>query len=67
MSPEHLIAKRKGAHPDHGEKDGDGAEDGVYWCGARGLLRDVEAIDGHIQGGDNPAPTLLSLGFVCHG
>ena len=62
----YLIASGKGAHPDHGEKESDGAEDGVYWCGARGLLGDVQAIDGHVQCGDSLA-ALLSLWFVCHG
>jgi hypothetical protein len=62
-----LIVKGKGAHPNHSEGDGHGSKDRVYWCGARGLLRDVQAVDGHIQCGDNTAPTLLPLGFVCHG
>ena len=56
----------KGVYPDHGEQECYGAEDGVYWCGARGFLHDVQAIDGHIQCGDSFA-ALLSLGLVCHG
>ena len=64
---EYLIVKGKGAHSDYGEENGHGAKDGVYWCGARGLLRDAQAIDGRIQCGDNPTPILLSLGVVGHG
>jgi hypothetical protein len=64
---EYLIVQRKGAHPDHGEKDGHGSKDRVQRRSARGLLRGIEAIDGHIQCGENPGPTLLSLGVVGHG
>ena len=67
MSLERLIAKEKGAHPDHGKKGGDRAEDRVYWRGTRGVLREVQDIDGRIQGGDNLPPTLSLLGIVCHG
>ena len=56
-----------GAHSDHGEKCGNRAKDRVYWCGTRGVLGEVQDIDGGIQGGDNLAQALPSLGAVCHG
>ena len=67
MSLEHLIARGKGAHPDHGEKAGNRAEDRVCWSVARGVLGEGQGIDGHIQGRDSPAAALPPLGVVCHG
>ena len=58
MSLKHLIAEEEGAYPDHCQKGGDGSKDGVYWGGVRGLLRDIEAIDGHIQCRNGPVPAL---------
>ena len=67
MSLGRLIAKEKGAHPNHGEKGDDRAKDRVYRCGTRGVLCEVQDIDGGIQDGDNIALALPSLGVVCHG
>ena len=55
------VAEGRGAHPDHGEKEGHRTEDRVYWCGACSLFGDVQAIDGHIQRGDDLALALLLL------
>ena len=63
----HLIAEEKGAHPDHGEKGGNGAKDRVYRCGTRDLHREVQVINGRIQGGDNPALVIPLLEVVYHG
>ena len=61
------IAGEERTHPDHGEKDGDGTEGGLRWGDARDLLREIEAIDCHVQCGENPVLALRSLVFVSHG
>ena len=40
---------RKETHSDGGEQNGGRAERGLCWRDARGLLREVEGIDGYIQ------------------
>ena len=66
MNLESLIAERNETHPDHGEKDGDGAKGGLRWCDARNLLREIEAIDCHVQCEENPVLVLRLLEFVGH-
>ena len=52
---------RRGRNPDHCEKNADGAKDGLGWWEARGLLRDIQGFDGHIQCGEDAVPRLRSL------
>jgi len=58
--------EEKETYPDCGEKDADGAKNGGGWCDARELLCEIEAVDGHIQRGENTVPPFWSLGIVCH-
>ena len=67
MNLECLTAEEDGAYPDHGEKGGDGAKGGSCWCDVHDILREIKAVDGHIQYGENPFLPLRLLGFVCHG
>lgn len=64
----HLIAEEKGTHPDHNKDDCDGAEVGFCWCGTGGLLRKIQAIDGHVEEEKNAVslPQLLRPGSFCH-
>ena len=59
----YLIAEEKETYPGRGEKDGDGAKTDLC-CVVRGLLRDIEAIDGHIQRGENTVPPLRPPAMV---
>ena len=67
MSSVNLIAEEKGAYPDCGEKDGDGAKNSWGWCHAQSLPPDIHHIDGYIQREENTVLILWLLGLVCHG
>ena len=67
MNLECLVAEEERTHPDHGEQDGDGAKGGLRWCDVRDILREIKAVDGHVQRGENPGLVLWLLGFVGHG
>jgi len=56
----------RGTYPDHGEKDADRAEDSCGGCNARDLLRKIQPIDGHVEGGENTVTPLWSLEFFSH-
>ena len=66
MNLEHLIAE-EGTHSDHGEKDYDGAKDGLCWGDAHDFLREIETIDSYVQCGENLILALGLFGFVGHG
>ena len=61
------MAEEKEAYSDHSEKDGDGSKGSFGWCYARELLRETQAVGGHIQRGESIVPPLRSLGFFFHG
>ena len=63
----HFVAKEEGTYPDHGENDGDGAKNSLGGWDTRDLLGEIQAIDGHVQRGEDTIPPLRLLGFVCHG
>ena len=67
MSSRPLITGEKRAYPNHCEENDDGAKGGLYWGDARDLLDEIEAIDGQVQCGEYPVPTLRLLQFVGHG
>ena len=67
MSLERLIAQEGGVYPDHGGRDRYRSKDRVYWCGARGLLHNIEDTDGRVQRRDGLTLALWWLGVVCHG
>ena len=48
MNSKHLIAEEEEAYLDHSEKDADGCKDGLGWCDARDLLREIHDIDGRV-------------------
>ena len=54
-------------YPDHRQEGADGAKRGLSWWDARNILRKIQGIDGHIQGGENTVPPLRSLGSRIHG
>ena len=64
-----LTTEEKETHPDHEEKDRDGAKDDVYKCGTGDLLREIQTLDGRVQGGKNTVSLvrLMGLGLVCRG
>jgi len=67
VNPGHPIAAEEETYLDHGEKDADGVKNGLGWCDARGLLREIQPIDGHIQRGEGVVPPLRSFGLFRHG
>jgi len=66
VSLEHLITGEE-THLDHCEQDVDGAKNGLGWRDTRDLLREIDAIDGRVQQGDNVLPLLWWLGRGGHG
>ena len=46
-SLKHLFAEVE-THPNHREQDIDGDKNGLCWCDAREILREVDGFDGHI-------------------
>ena len=63
MKLEYLVTKE--THPDH-DKDYNGPKDSLCWSEAWDLLHKVEAINSHIQRGEDPILPLWPLGLVCH-
>jgi len=61
------AAEKKETYPDHHEEDTDGTKNNLGWGEACDLLREIQAIDGHIQRRDGPVPPLRSLGLGLHG
>ena len=53
MNLEYLIAEDEWTHPDYCEKVCDGTKDGLWWSDAHDPLREIEAIDCHVQCGEN--------------
>ena len=43
------LSSRGETYPDHCEEDTDGAKNGLGWCDARGLLCEIQSLDGYIQ------------------
>ena len=43
----------KETHSNRSEQNAGGGERGLYWYDARGLLREIEGIDGYIQRGES--------------
>ena len=39
----------KEIHPDHGEDDAEGGENGLGWRDAAEFLRKIRGLDGHIE------------------
>jgi hypothetical protein len=61
-----LIRMDKGEiHSDHNENSTDGTKNGLGWCRARDLLREIHGLDGHIQQRESTVPS--SLGIFIHG
>jgi len=48
MSLDCLIAEEE-AYLDHCEEDTSGTKNSLGWCDTRDLLREIQAVDGHIQ------------------
>ena len=67
VSPHCIVAQQKETYPDHCEDNADGAEDGLRWCDARETFRDIQALDDHVQRGEDIFSTFRSFGFCVHG
>ena len=54
-------------HSNRSEQIAGRGERGLCWYDARGLLREIEGIDGYVQRGENTILSLWSLGVGGHG
>ena len=62
-----LVAEDEETYPYHHEEDTDGTENSLGWGDTCDLLREIQALDGHIQRRDGPVSPLRSLGLGLHG
>ena len=58
---------RGGTYPDRLQKDADGTKDGLGWCRARELLREIRDLDDRIQQGEGIVLTFLLPELWIHG
>ena len=67
MSQQSTNVGQKETHSVGGEQNGGRAERSLCWYDVRGLLREIEGIDGYIQRGEGTILSLWSLGLGSHG
>ena len=67
VNPAHFVAEEKETYPDRDEKNLDRIENSLDWCDTRDLLGEIQAIDGHVQRGDDTVSPFRLFGIVFHG
>jgi len=67
ISLQWIIAKDKETHPYHCEYNADSAKDSPGWCDTREILREIQALDNHIQRGEDIVASFRLFGPRVHG